>query len=129
LAESLVTSTHFPPQATVPAGQAHVPAEQVTPGSHAVAQLPQWVASVCVSTQVAPHAVWPFGQTQTLFVHETPEGQAIPHPPQFAGSEVVSTQLAPPHVGHASEPASTPPPVSPREVIQPLTHPIWLSVR
>jgi hypothetical protein len=66
---------------------------QLRPGSHALAQAPQFCESLVRSTQLVPHSVLPLAQPQTPFVHVSPPPQACPHPPQWLGLVLTSTQL------------------------------------
>ncbi len=86
---------HAPPQRIWPAGHWHFEALQAMPAGQAMAQPPQWAASLVVSTHADPHCVgkgarhWQVPPAQEEFAR-TAE-QAFPQPPQFAGSVAVFT--------------------------------------
>jgi hypothetical protein len=49
----------MPLHISVPAAQPHLPAVQMSPGSHAVSHAPQLLVSLCKSTQAALHSSSP----------------------------------------------------------------------
>jgi hypothetical protein len=83
--EALVrTSTHVPPQSTMPIGQVQDPARHSFPPVHAMPHDPQLPAFVRTSTHDPLHDIEPSGQdvAHLPLLHTSPGLQAIEHPPQ-----------------------------------------------
>jgi len=111
---SLASERQTPPQATVPAGQAHDPAKQDWPPTQARPQPPQWFGSVAVSTHWSPQLVCPgAGQPQPPLRQVWLAPHRFPQPPQLAESVRRSVHVAPqaasppPHVAGPSGPTSS----------------------
>lgn len=73
---------------------AHLPAEQLCPGTQVVAHVPQWAGLVARSTQTPLHSVSPAAQDcwQVPDAQVWPAAQAVPQVPQFLGSVEVFVQ-------------------------------------
>jgi hypothetical protein len=76
-----------------------LPAWQVVPVGHFVAQPPQLPLSDCSLTHAPLHMTSPPGQMHLPPVHVSPTAHAVPQPPQSAGLLDVSTQTPPQYVG------------------------------
>ncbi len=92
---SVAVFTHCVPHAVCPAGQVHVPAEQVWAAPHATPQPPQLLPSDCVLVQLAPQNCWPLPHWQEPAAHERPPVHAVPHCPQLELLVLVSTHCVP----------------------------------
>jgi hypothetical protein len=94
-------SVHAEPQYVWPGvGQLQLPPAHACPAAHALPQLPQLFASVCVSMHEEPHSVWPLaGQAHFPPLQTATDGHARPpelaQPPQLFGSVDVSVHLPP----------------------------------
>jgi len=103
--------TQLPLQLLCPIGHAprtHAPAEHTKPTPHALPQLPQLLASLCVLTQLVPHVVRPLMHAHALLTQDEPAAQVRMHAPQLPLLVRVSTHVPPQLVcpaGHRHEPA------------------------
>jgi hypothetical protein len=87
LAGSIDVLAHEPPQEISPDGQVHVPAAQTWSPLHAIAQLPQWVASDVKSRHAPPHALNPAAHAwahSPLLQRGAEPAQVAPQAPQLA---------------------------------------------
>lgn len=114
-------STHLPPQLVVPEPQApHLPCKQLWPPGQALAQAPQFFASLLVSTHEPPQSVAPAEQLDAHLPAEqtSPLAQALPQAPQFFGSTSVTTHTPP----HSVVPAPHCEAQAPSEQTSPVAH-------